>query len=314
VRKLRSVQVLRGVAAVAVVVHHACAAQGPARVGAAGVDLFFVISGLIMAAVGANRRPGEFLADRARRILPMWWIALVPWLMLRPHGFAAIASSVALWPIYGNGFHQPILGVGWTLCFEMLFYAAFALALATRWWVPVCAFAIVLLAPKSGNALIEYLGSPLIMEFLLGALIWRLPRNFTAGAFALAAGILAFALAPVWFGAEAFGAPAFTRMICWGIPSALLVYGALALDKHFAAPAFALPLFLGDASYSIYLFHRIVAQLDNWMVGILLSLALGCAVYWFVERPIVAAGRHRLTRRRPPVLAPLAAEAPTSGV
>ena len=65
--RLRSVQVLRGIAAMAVVAHHAFSGT---RIGAAGVDLFFVISGFIMATCGRDRRPLEFLADRAWRIYP----------------------------------------------------------------------------------------------------------------------------------------------------------------------------------------------------------------------------------------------------
>jgi peptidoglycan/LPS O-acetylase OafA/YrhL len=70
VRKVNGIQALRAVAALAVVFHHALIishehANGlnPLRIGAigrAGVDLFFVISGLIMVMITVHpRAPGD---------------------------------------------------------------------------------------------------------------------------------------------------------------------------------------------------------------------------------------------------------------
>ena len=101
-RKLRSIQVLRAVAACAVVVLHAYpkvhAPVGSAGYGAAGVDLFFVISGFIMASVAEGRSAAGFAADRLWRIYPLWWLAVLPWLFLVPRGPTFIASSLTLWP------------------------------------------------------------------------------------------------------------------------------------------------------------------------------------------------------------------------
>ncbi|HVI04878.1 MAG TPA: acyltransferase family protein, partial [Sphingomicrobium sp.] len=141
--KLRSVQVLRAVAAMAVVAHHAF--DNGTRVGAAGVDLFFVISGFIMMTTcSSGRKPGEFLADRAWRIYPMWLLAVFPWLLMAPHSTLEVVRSITLWPVYGNRFLNPALDVGWTLSFELLFYLAFALALATRAAVPLLIFGLCL--------------------------------------------------------------------------------------------------------------------------------------------------------------------------
>ena len=90
--RLRSIQVLRGIAAMAVVAHHAF--DGP-RLGAAGVDLFFVISGFIMATCTGARSPGQFLADRAWRIYPLWLIAVAPWIVMNPESFLVIVRSIS---------------------------------------------------------------------------------------------------------------------------------------------------------------------------------------------------------------------------
>jgi exopolysaccharide production protein ExoZ len=306
--KLRSIQVLRAVAALAVLIHHSVSVitvDSEFRIGAAGVDLFFVISGFIMATIGPGRTPTQFIADRAWRILPLWWIAIFPWLVVKRPDLAAIASSLALWPIYGGSFHLPVLGVGWTLCFEMLFYAAFAAALASRWWIPIGAFALFLIAPKGGSAALAYLGSPMILEFLFGVMIARLPRIAAIGLPLILASLVALALSPVGFYDAMTGSAALERMLHWGIPAALIVYGSLSLERRFASAAFDAPVFLGNASYSIYLFHKLGELSHNWILNFAVSLAIGIAGYWFIERKVLAMQRGRGKRHE---AAPIAAE------
>jgi exopolysaccharide production protein ExoZ len=269
--------------------HHAYGVADPAtqaRLGAAGVDLFFVISGFIIATIGTNRSPAEFLAARARRILPLWWIALVPWLFFSKPDFAETLSSFSLWPIYGGQFHPPVLPVGWSLCFEAMFYVAFALALATRWWVPLAVFAVCALIPHPGNELLGYLGSPMILEFLLGVMIARLPRFEAPGIPLIALAIIALFLSPVAHFDHIMGPTAALRVLSWGLPSAALVYGALCIERRFANKLFDLPVFIGDASYSIYLFHRLGTVGTDWLVIFAASLAIGIAAYWAIEKRI----------------------------
>lgn len=287
--KLRSIQVLRAVAVMAVAFHHAYGVAHPAteaRLGAGGVDLFFVISGFIIATIGKDRTPAEFLVARARRILPLWWIALVPWLFYRTPDFAETLSSFSLWPIYGGQFHPPVLPVGWSLCFEAMFYIGFALALATRWWVPLVPFVVFALAPNSGNALLGYLGSPMILEFLLGIMIARLPRFEGAGLPLMGLAVVALLLSPVTHFDQMIGPTAALRILYWGLSSAALVYGALCIERRFANRLFDLPVFIGDASYSIYLFHRLGTIGTNWFVIFVTSIAIGIGAYWAIEKRI----------------------------
>jgi exopolysaccharide production protein ExoZ len=255
-------------------------------VGAAGVDLFFVISGFIMATVGPGRQPGEFLLDRAWRIFPLWLIAVAPWLLGQTHDGATIITSVTLWPVWNGTFHTPALMLGWTLCFEMLFYAAFAVALATRPAVPIAAFALcLLLGVRSG--VLAYVGSPLIIEFLAGVMIAQLPRT-RHSAILIGAGLAWFAVAPPGYYIELFGHGAWLRLFAWGIPAALIVYGARSMEDVFRHRSFDVAVLIGNASFSIYLFHELVVSHPLWWpAAVAVSIGFGLAAYWFVERRIM---------------------------
>lgn len=160
--KLRTVQALRGMAAFAVLLCHLHAIEATKAsgepilgafwiTGAAGVDLFFVISGFIMVWVIGDAPAGResalrFLFSRAARIYPLWWVFATlmalyflmtygqPWDPDRigtslDVGIPHLANSYLLLPQS----EHPVLGVGWTLIHEMYFYVCFACLLL---WVP----------------------------------------------------------------------------------------------------------------------------------------------------------------------------------
>jgi exopolysaccharide production protein ExoZ len=304
VQKLRSIQVLRGVAACAVVVLHAYPdaqeAAGDVGYGAAGVDLFFVISGFIMANVASGRTAREFIGDRLWRIYPLWWIAVLPWLFMVPRGGTFVLSSLMLWPIYPGGYYVPVLKVGWTLSFELLFYLGVAAAIAARSVVPLAIYAVFLIgALTTSSALLHFVGSPIVLEFLLGVLIARLPRRTFLGLLIPLGLCLVAITAPGIGDVEASLSPswAFWRAIEWGVPAALIVWGALSLEGLLQYSAFDVPVALGDASYSIYLFHPIVAHGFNlaWPVRLMLAIGAGWAMHVLVERRLAARGRRKAT-------------------
>jgi exopolysaccharide production protein ExoZ len=293
---LRSIQVLRGIAAMAVVAHHAFDSGTP--IGAAGVDLFFVISGFIMATCTGGRTPSEFLADRAWRIYPLWLIAVIPWLMMTPQSLLVVVRSLTLWPVYGHQFPDPALGVGWTLSFELIFYLGFALALATRPAIALMVFGVFFILGVSTNQLLFwFLGSPLTFEFLLGIAIARMPRRESVGVGMIGLGLIWFALAPSAFYNQAFGPGAIYRLLAWGVPAAMLVYGTLCLERRLGGLAFDLPVLIGGASYSIYLFHQLVLIEFHGTAGFILSAIAGIAAYLSLERLIMRARPRWVSRR-----------------
>ena len=303
-RKLRSIQVLRAVAACAVVVLHAYPDAhtpiGNAGYGAAGVDLFFVISGFIMANVSQGRTSGEFLGDRLWRIYPLWWIAVLPWLFMVPRGGTFILSSLTLWPVYPGGYYVPVLKVGWTLSFELLFYLGMTLAIATRPIVLMATYALFLLgALMTSSPLLHFVGSPMALEFLLGVLVAKLPKRASLGLL-IAVGLALFAFTDPGLGdVESSLGPqwALRRALEWGFPAALIVWGALSLEELFRHRAFDVPVAIGDASYSVYLFHPIVAfgLSFAWPVRLVLAIGAGWAMHMLVERRFMRA-RHRWPR------------------
>lgn len=152
--KLASIEALRAAAAVLVILFHATVIFAPAMgrapfgglfdAGNRGVDLFFVLSGFIIATVhradlGQPRRLASYLFNRVTRIYPAVWIMTAFALALYASGFGgadkaaklapdAIAASALLLPQTLT----PLVNVTWTLTYEVAFYALFALAIVNR--------------------------------------------------------------------------------------------------------------------------------------------------------------------------------------
>jgi exopolysaccharide production protein ExoZ len=155
--KLSNIQILRALAALAVVFFHVgletagvCKAVGlsceqNSWFGAYGVNLFFMISGFIMVVTSWSSfgKPGAtraFLDKRLKRIVPLYWLVttiavvgvfFVPSMLNVPvlePGY--VLASYLFWPVERlNGLVRPIANLGWTLNLEMFFYAVFAVTL-----------------------------------------------------------------------------------------------------------------------------------------------------------------------------------------
>jgi exopolysaccharide production protein ExoZ len=292
--KLEGLQALRGVAVLLVLLLHLATIEQKyggrrllpdlASVGAAGVDLFFVISGFVMASImrgGFRGFPAaaRFLGRRAARIYPLYWfytaivllvfLARPAWVNASQGGKFDLPASVLLLPMDG----LPVLMVGWTLVHEMYFYGVMALCL---WLLPEKRFAAALLVwavaaaagwrflgPDSGPWIAVWT-SPLTLEFIAGALLglfFRRPRQGFGGAewgmaasgAALLAGYAAFARQTGRFMLE----PA-ERAILFGAPMACLVFFLMVREQRSRIRPPRWLVAIGDASYSIYLSHVLV--------------------------------------------------------
>jgi exopolysaccharide production protein ExoZ len=322
-RTLFGVQYLRAVAAIAVVLFHAAERTGfHFAIGAAGVDVFFVISGFIMWIISdrGDVAPGRFLAGRIARVAPTYWLAttvmifgalagLFPNLQL---SVGHVLGSIFFVPTRSpsTGEIWPLLVQGWTLNYEMFFYAVFALALLLprRRQLPVVAATFLILVAigmvlQTDNPLLATYTRPVILEFVAGMVLGRL---WTAGRIPgprIGAAFVALSIAG-FAAIHVLGLP-FDEWTCGPLAIAL-VLGVLSLEAEAPVRPLPLPAFLGDASYSIYLWHTFpisvvataAARLDfappaTFALASVLGIIAGAAAYLLVERPLLAARRGR---------------------
>src|SRR5262249_29300508 len=121
------------------------------------------------------------------------------------------------------------LVTSWTLCFEILFYACFALVLAApRRLAPVAigTYALAMAGREFfGGPVLGFLGNPLILEFLAGCIIVVLPKSRLTAGLSLTGMLIGYA-AILITGYEAGahqsvmeGDAIWVRLVMWGIPS-----------------------------------------------------------------------------------------------
>jgi peptidoglycan/LPS O-acetylase OafA/YrhL len=308
--QLDTVQALRAVAALCVVGMHIPAIER----GAFGVDLFFVISGFIVCHV-ASADPGQFMLKRIFRVVPLYWLCTLalfglaialPQLMGATRGDAGeLLKSLFFVPfVKSNGNVHPLLYLGWTLNYEMLFYAVFALALvlAPR-RAHAVAVALLLLLFGIGRAVhfdsvpLRFWTAPIVIEFVFGIAAYHVWRSGVLARLpALAAAAVAIG---AWLLMASLRADDTMRPWLWGLPATVIFLATLSLERRWHVPA--LWLLIGNASYSLYLTHAYVIQalqkkvtpLDSFAptkealmaLAVLVCCALAVACFRLVERP-----------------------------
>ncbi len=164
-QSLDSIQALRGIASLLVVLYHLAGTEekyGHARdllihpfrfFGAEGVDLFFVISGFIIlwtndGSFGQPHKIPKYMARRITRIFPLYWLFFALAYAMGRLGFShALDAASAPSNLVAIFFLLPIeathiVPVSWTLTFELFFYCVFAAML----WLKRDRFPAVLLA------------------------------------------------------------------------------------------------------------------------------------------------------------------------
>ncbi|HEY8572367.1 acyltransferase [Phenylobacterium sp.] len=331
--EVRSIQYLRGFAAFGVLIYHAAERAGGAfGLGAAGVDVFFVISGFIMWVVTCRKPPSphDFLIRRAQRIVPLYWgltLLVAGVAVAAPFVFPNmrvsaehLLMSLFFVPHYDSGgLIAPLIVPGWTLNYEMFFYVLFAAGLLapTRvrpWLVTAALVALVAIRPlgDTSNAIWATYTNPLLLEFASG--IWlgkawaedRLPSPRIGWALVVA-GLLGFAAAG-FSGIDVERA----RVLVWGIPSLLLVAGAISIERHGPVPSMRPLQALGDASYSLYLIHGLAISavfralqmvgLTNpillFAASIVAGVIAGLIGYHLVEKPMMKLFKTGMAARR----------------
>jgi peptidoglycan/LPS O-acetylase OafA/YrhL len=313
-----------------------------------GVMAFFCLSGMLMVLTTRQATPGArpaalFLRARVERIYPVYvlWLSILLAMIVA----AAAAGSgflrhlwVRVWPdaVIRNYLLLPglpgerngmFIGQAWTLVYEMYFYVVFAACLlffnGTRLLVALCvvigvpvlaAWVTGFHAERLSWVNIDYIVTdPLVLNFIMGGIFgaWLKGHSRHSADLPLAgrpmpqwlfvAAALAISLAPMPF------LPSFVHNL--GSVALLIAMTFLVVRPNRITRAL---VYLGDASYSIYVSH-IVFSVSAWQVerrlplptdavGVLLTamaIVVGCLSYSLFERQVTdrlkAARRTRRT-------------------
>jgi exopolysaccharide production protein ExoZ len=345
--KLAAIQILRAVAALLVLVSHAILRQAQwaptdpltsqiaIHIGILGVWIFFIISGFIMSYTYYDNfaRPGaarQFIASRIIRIVPIYWLATALEVALRLHHGAGLDAHKLICSLFfipvavepgPMAAMRPTLGVGWTLNYEMMFYAAFAsvLLLSRRKGLAalIALMAGVVLTgtlfkpiadTRSPTSLITFYSDPIILLFGVGVLIgvaarWLKIAHTARSHAALLIALAAFLAVDVTlFAVFVRTYPADVEWIAafWVI-SAICVVLCVTVRIDDTRWLTQRLVQVGDASYSLYLFHffAIIAaeklwwwffgKSESWMfvpVSAVAAILAAIAIHYFVEQPI----------------------------
>ena len=359
--KLSSLEAVRAIAAVLVVLMHATHLMrvpqfsghvglgGLFDFGYVGVDVFFVLSGFLITYVHHGELGGgvthwrEFLWKRFVRIFPIYWLVLalsvLPSLLSRlasgrrpliDMGLDALPGTLLLW--IGGGLPE-IVGVAWSLQFEILFYLSFCVLLlhVGLGLTLYAAWAALSVAQAYGvlhSPLPLSLGDPMCLEFLLGVaagLIARRAPLFTLpGQGLLVAAALVAAVVYERIGPQ--GTHAFGGRIALGLAVAALILTLVAWERRRPARLPRPLAALGATSYSLYLSHcllinialaalakvglyRLLPESVLFLVAMTVALVGGWALGRWVELPVVAWLRRQYRARVPGHTAPQGAAA-----
>lgn len=256
-----------------------------------GFHLFLQISGFVLVYItNSNDRPVRFMAKRMARIIPLYWamttIAVVmlcwrPWLF---QGADLSAMSVLKSYMFVPGIDKinhihPVLYVGWTLNYMMLFYALFSLSLLVpKAWQNWTAIAGLLSVMLLGNLLPQgafrtFYTDPILLEFASGCLVGIALRQPSVKKWVEET--------PMWpmmtfgsiglFLATLGHFQGWAKVMAYSPPAALVLFACAGKDLYRKPLKGQLVHRLGLLSFGVYLTHPIVLPVFGIVVGKLIG-------------------------------------------
>lgn len=303
-QRIQAIETLRFIAAMLVVCVHIPALA----FGAYGVDIFFIISGIVMM-MCTETSSDKFFLRRIIRIAPIYYIftllvfliaVLVPtWLNNTTANPVHLIKSLLFVPFDKNGVgHTPVLFLGWTLNFEMYFYLLFAIALklSHKYRGEITSVFIVtiwfLTSFVSEYPLMAYNNS-VVIEFIMGMALYHVlfAKRYGQAMLCMALIGLSVVLSPDLLQ---------ERGIKYGLPCLVFVAIFLWLLKDKPMPKWS--VMLGGASYALYLTHPYIIQAFDKVFGwfdkgaayqvsatilsVILVNLLAVAIFYWLEKPI----------------------------
>ena len=309
--------------------------------GRYAVFAFYLLSGYLMALVlnGAYRgyrATPRFLANRALRVHPPYWVVLIMtvpllvWIPEIPLGlnraFGAPESAegwLRALVIFGvNRENFRAVPPAWSLHVELCWYLLMALGLARNRWIVVAWFA----ASVVYTGLLVAWGAPMPYRYLpieaaslpfsFGALIYYFRGRHVgagAGSVAITAGVFALTAAlPAWTG-SAYGGIFYLSLLA----AAALTWSLARVDPLGVSPRLRrVDRILGDLAYPVFLVHWWSAAVIAWLVfdgatqksaslfaaSVVVANVAAVGIHWTTERPI--ARLRTALRGRPAPVAP----------
>ncbi|WP_195918327.1 acyltransferase family protein [Erwinia sorbitola] len=338
-----SITYLRAIACMLVVVCHAesfSAKLTPAyftglfgyggAVGKLGVYLFFMISGYLMACVHwedfGQGKMGLFVKKRLVRILPMYYlftlITIMAW-VVNPGWFPStiltpiddILSLLFIPSVYIKELDTltPVLSVGWTLCYEMLFYLVFAVGMLFSRrsgmqfiFITIVALVVCGALANPRQPWSQFYTNEIMLYFLSGISCFmlqkRLSQRYAHSALSLTVIVVLLAISTLWL-------QGFPQLLLLSLCFFMLTGLEFSSGRQTRLTRIATGI--GLASYSIYLCHRLfMGALEKvlhvliptpgtvtlYLAMVILSVAsavVGYLIYWLIEKRTTMAFRFK---------------------
>lgn len=323
-QKINSIQALRGIACLFVILTHI----EFIGIGAFGVELFFCISGFIMMYSTQKKEQPHFLVKRLIRIIPLYYfitiitllaILFVPSMFQEVHfEWSYFFKSLCFIPfdITGQYTIQPLMRIGWTVNYEILFYLIFfcAMKINHKHRGIIASLLIILFTYihkliSFNNIPLYFYTNPIILEFVIGILIYYIyqflqkkKEYFLSHSYLSIILILLIVSTFLYLCTLGVHAEIYEmqRVIHWGIPCAIIFLSALVLEFYYQPPKFLIQL--GNISFSVYLMHYYIIQFIGRkvfdfsslsinstigaLIGIALSILTGYTTWYFIEKKL----------------------------
>ena len=286
--------------------------------GVVGVNIFFVISGFIIVYTSTSNESfrvkvslQEFLKKRALRLLPIMWLSVLAYALLKRLGrgeWGDVEQYITAFFLYPFADINPTQL--WTLRHEVYFYLVFGFSffLKNNWIFFILAWAVMpFFLFKNDDLMLNFFFSPFNYLFGVGVVWSLLFKRF---------GSVFEGHPKKWFFLMFFGT-FLTAFICnsieyshkslysifiFGVMAFLIVGISVKTGMKIPGVFGRVLKVCGDASYSIYLFHGIfLSAIVGWLSKfknsmnvyvvfpsvILLAMVLGVLVFYYVEKRLV---------------------------
>lgn len=297
-----SIEILRFIAAILVVLHHSVTIRYGIPFGGYGVDIFFVISGYLMFSKSGNR-PVSFLVKRFVRLsvlyLPVTILAYAANIYLNHKEldyFELVLSSFFLPNVYSSDL-KPILSIGWSLNIEMVYYLilalSFAIARSKTSLMVISSVLVIFFYVYAELSTSTYYGTSAVLFFIVGMLfsyfkIHVYLKPLSNGLVVVFSFMLLF-----YFDLSGIGHSNETRFLTRALPvliifSYALQYSSTTLSSRLER----LIVILGGSSYAIYLLHPFLVHIfkdmpiyNGFPAVAVATIFLSCVVHNYYERP-----------------------------